>query len=206
MTRLALTRLALIRLALIRHGPTDWNADKRLQGRADRPLSAAGEEEVRRWHLPPDLATQRWLTSPLGRARRTAELLGVDAAVEPAATELDFGTWEGRRLTDIRAADPAGTDANEARGLDFRPPGGESPRDVQARLIPLLRRLAEEGRDTGIVTHKGVIRAVLSLATGWPMTDKPPVKLAWDCAHLFTIAADGTPRPDRLNLPLKADR
>ena len=195
----------MTRLALLRHGPTAWNGEKRLQGRADQPLSPEGEAQVRSWILPPDLAGFRWLTSPLIRARRTAELIGVDAAIEPAATELDFGAWEGRCLADIRAEDPQGTETNEARGLDFCPPGGESPRDVQTRLGPLLGRLAQEGLDTGLVSHKGVIRALLSLATGWPMVDKPPVKLFWDRVHLFELSADGTPCLVQPNLPLKAD-
>lgn len=195
----------MTRLALLRHGPTAWNGEKRLQGRADRPLSPEGETQVRSWTLPSEVAAFRWLSSPLIRARRTAELIGVDAAVEPAVIELDFGAWEGRRLAEIRSADPEGTTANEALGLDFRPPAGESPRDVQARLMLLLARLAREGRDTGIVTHKGVIRALLSLATGWPMLDKPPVTLYWDRVHLFELAADGTPRLVQPNLSLKAD-
>lgn len=200
----------MTRLAMLRHGPTAWNGEKRLQGRADQPLSPDGELQVRSWTLPPEIAGFRWLTSPLIRARRTAELIGtpegIEAGIEPAAIELDFGAWEGRRLSQIRAEDPDGTAANEARGLDFTPPGGESPRIVQNRLVPLLARLAAEGRDTGIVTHKGVIRALLSLATGWPMTDKPPVKLLWDRVHLFDLGADGTPRLIQPNLPLKADR
>lgn len=195
----------MTRLALLRHGPTAWNGEKRLQGRADQPLSAEGEAQVRSWTLPPQVAGFRWLTSPLLRARRTAALIGVEAAIEPAAIELDFGAWEGRRLSEIRAEDPTGVAVNEARGLDFTPPGGESPRDVQARLAPLLARLAAQGRDTGIVTHKGVIRALLSLATGWPMVDKPPVKLFWDRVHLFELAADGTLHLVQPNLPLKAD-
>lgn len=194
-----------MRLALLRHGPTAWNAEKRMQGRADQPLSEPGEAEVRSWVLPPALKEFDWRTSPLIRARRTAELIGVAAEIEPAAVELDFGVWEGRRLAEIRAEDPAGIAANEARGLDFRPPGGESPRDVQHRLAPLLARLATAGRDTGIVTHKGVIRALLALATGWPMVDKPPVKLYWDRVHLFALDPDGTPHLDQPNVTLKAD-
>lgn len=194
-----------MRLALLRHGPTAWNAEKRMQGRADQPLSEQGEAEVRSWVLPPELKEFDWRTSPLIRARRTAELVGVAAEIEPAAVELDFGAWEGRRLAEIRAEDPAGTAANEARGLDFRPPGGESPRNVQQRLAPLLASLAAAGRDTGIVTHKGVIRALLSLATGWPMVDKPPVKLYWDRVHLFALDPEGTPRLEQPNVTLKAD-
>jgi probable phosphoglycerate mutase len=63
-------------LALIRHGATDWNAERRLQGRADRPLSAAGREAVRLWRVPSLLDAAAWVTSPLERARETAALLG----------------------------------------------------------------------------------------------------------------------------------
>ena len=89
---------------------------------------------------------------------------------------------------------------NEARGLDFRPPGGESPRDVQARLRPLLARL--DGR-TIFVTHKGVLRALYALATGWTMTGKPPQKLLDGRAHAFAVAPDGTPSVAELNIPLE---
>ena len=195
-----------MRLVLIRHGPTEWNAEKRLQGRTDIPLSADGEADVRRWSLPADLAEMRWFTSPLMRARRTAELLGVAAEPATAAIEMDFGTWEGRRLADLRAEDPAAVAANEARGLDFRPPGGESPRDVQSRIAGWLADLADDPvasrRGTGVVTHKGVTRAALSLATGWPMLGRPPVRLDWSAAHLFDVGSTGALSLVRANLPL----
>jgi probable phosphoglycerate mutase len=76
--------------------------------------------------------------------------------------------------------------ANEARGLDFRPPGGESPREVCARLQALLAELAADPQPVVAVCHKGVIRAALVLATGWDMRSKPPLRLARDrgCAVL----------------------
>ena len=52
------------------------------------------------------------------------------------------------------------------------------------------------------VTHKGVIRALYALATGWDMTDKPPTRLTARGAHLFAVAADGRPVVRRLNVPL----
>jgi probable phosphoglycerate mutase len=192
----------MIRLALLRHGPTAWNADKRLQGRSDQPLSPDGEAALAAARVPDAYRRFRWLTSPLRRARRTADLLDLDAAIEPAAVEMDFGDWEGRRLSDVRAADPHGVRANEDRGLDFTPPGGESPRMVQARLAPLLRRLAAERRDTGVVTHKGVIRALIAQATGWPMLGTPPVKPNWRALHLFSVDADGLPRLIEANIQL----
>lgn len=191
-------------LALIRHGPTAWSAEGRLQGRADPGLSPAGSEEVRAWRLPEELRRRRWFSSPLRRAVETASLLELGSLPEPCLVEMDWGAWEGRSLAELRAADPAGMAAREALGLDLVPPGGESPRAVQARLLPFLRQVAAFGEPAGAVTHKGVIRALLALATGWDMRGKPPVRLAWDAAHLFRLAADGTPRVERLNLGLAA--
>lgn len=193
----------MMRLALLRHGPTEWNAERRLQGRADIPLSPAGRAAVARRRIPPELAGLRWLASPLARARETARLLGIEAAEEPALIEMDYGAWEGRTLAAIRAAAPVAAAANEARGLDFRPPGGESPRDVQARLSVLARRLLAEGRDTAAVTHKGVIRAALALATGWDMTGRPPLRLDWTAAHLFLLDAAGNWSLERADIPLE---
>ena len=69
--------------------------------------------------------------------------------------------------------------------------GGESPREVQARLAELAASLVTAGDDVAAVTHKGVIRAALSLATGWDMTGRPPLRLDWGAAHLFLVEASG---------------
>jgi probable phosphoglycerate mutase len=91
----------------------------------------------------------------------------------------------------------------EAKGLDFAAPGGETPRAVQRRVLPFLKeRAAAAG--TVAVAHKGVIRAVYALATGWDMTGPPAHKLREPCAHLFGLAPDGMPSVRRLNIPLKA--
>ena len=191
-------------LALLRHGRTEWNAAGRLQGRADVALSPEGRLALTGRRLPAGLADARWHVSPLRRARETAALLGGDdSAVEPALIEMDFGEFEGRRLAELRAELGAEMARNEARGLDFLPPGGESPRMLQARLQPWLSAIATEGGRHVAVSHKAVIRAVLSLAYDWPMQDKPPVKLDWTCLHLFTLDADGQPRPQQMNLPLE---
>lgn len=192
----------MTRLALLRHGPTGWTREHRLQGRTDIPLDDDGRAEVRRWRLPPEAATFRWRASPLRRAMETAALLGIDATPEPRLVEMSWGQWEGRRVADLNAEEGAAFAAWEARGLDLEPPGGESPRAVQRRLAPLLKEIAEADRPVAAVTHKGVIRAVLALATGWDMTAREPAKLAWSALHLFDLRADGTPRIERLNLAL----
>ncbi len=193
----------MTRLVLIRHAATAWNEEGRMQGRADIPLSAAGRAAAAGWRPPPEAAGADWYSSPLTRARETAASMGLKAVtIEPRLTEMDWGSWEGRTLAAIRGETSAAMAANEARGLDFRPDGGESPREVLARLLSWFADIAGRGRTAGGVTHKGVIRAVLARATGWDMMGKPPERLAWDCAHVFSLAADGAPTIERLNLPL----
>lgn len=181
-------------IVLIRHGRTLWNEQGRMQGRSNIPLSPAGSDQVRSWQLPQAWARARWLSSPLCRATETAALLTArPVAIEPQLIEMDWGSWEGRTLESLRAEAPAMA-ANEARGLDFRPEGGESPREVRARFASLVADLRD---DVVCVTHKGVIRAALSLATGWDMLSKPPLRLADDAA--LVLPPDGPPAVERLS-------
>jgi probable phosphoglycerate mutase len=187
-------------LLAIRHGPTEWNAAGRIQGRTDLGLSADARQRLRGCRLPPGWSDATCLSSPLRRAMETAALLGFAPAPDPRLIEMAWGEWEGRRLADLRAGLGAAMAENEARGLDFRPPGGESPREVQERLRPLLQSLSGP---TIAVTHKGVLRALYALATGWTMADKPPDKLRDRRAHLFSIASDGAIRVVELNISLE---
>jgi len=197
------------RLLLIRHGATAWNEAGRLQGRSDPPLSPAGRAAVEAWVLPPEAQRARWLSSPLVRARQTAEILAArfpqaaPVVEEPRLIETDWGDWEGNTLAALRAELGEAMTDNEARGLDFRPAGGESPRDVQQRLRPLLAELAAAGGITLAVSHKGVIRAVYALASGWDMRAKAPVKLRNGCLHAFTLEPGGQPRVEALNVALQ---
>ncbi len=197
--------MTTVRIAFIRHGPTAWNREKRLQGRADPPLDALGRVEVEGWIPPAEILSWPVVASPLTRTRQTAEILfGNSYLTEAALIETNFGDWEGRRISDLRHELGSAMTENEARGLDFQPPGGESPRQVQARVLPLLRGWAAQGGDRVCVTHKGVIRAVLAEAFDWPMTGRAPVRLNWDAVHVFTVDSDGSIVPDRLNLSMVA--
>jgi len=191
------------RLALIRHMPTVWNADGRLQGRRDTALDSA---VIPDWRLPPELAGFRVIASPLSRALDTAARLGVAVEPDPRLVEMSWGEWEGHTLAELRL-DFAGTiDELEERGLDFCAPGGESPRDVQERVRPLLAEIAAARRDTAAVTHKGVIRAVFALATAWDMLGKPPHRLNWSAVHLLCLDHGGHPSVERLNIPMEAPK
>jgi probable phosphoglycerate mutase len=192
-------------IVALRHAPTAWNRDKRLQGRTDVALDEESVAVAVRWRIDPEWAGYRILASPLQRARMTAAILFPDAEVgiDRRLIEMDFGVWEGRTLAELRAEPGGDAAAREAKGLDFKAPEGESPREVQVRLQPLLARLAELERPTVLVTHKAVIRALYALASGWTMIGKPPTKLRANCAQLFRLAADGMPAVERLNVSLE---
>jgi len=192
-------------IVALRHAPTAWNRDQRLQGRTDVALDEDGVAVAARWRIEPDWAGYRILSSPLQRARMTAAILFPDAeiGIDRRLIEMDFGTWEGKRLSELRADPTEDAAAREAQGLDFKAPEGESPREVQDRIRPLLARLAELERPTVLVTHKAVMRALYALASGWAMIGKPPAKLRPHCAQVFRLGVDATPAVVRMNVSLE---
>jgi len=186
----------MTRLALLRHGETAWSAAGRIQGRTDVSLLPGTSV-----HLPEICGGMRVVTSPLQRCVQTAELLGVpDAAREPRIIEMSWGDWEGETFAALRERLGEAMRENEARGLDFRPANGESPREVSSRVFAWLHDVARGAVPTLAVTHRGVIRAVLAAAFGWDMRGKPPAKLDWSAVHLFQLDPAGVPRVERLNV------
>ena len=191
----------MVRLLAIRHGKTDWNMAKKIQGRTDISLNSQGRSELLGKRVPREFETFDWTASPLKRTRETAELLGARALkIEPSLIEMNWGVWEGETLSDLLEKYGAEFKFNEARGLQMTPPGGESPADVVRRLKPWLRSLES---DTIAVTHKGVIRALKSLAYNWDMTEKAPVKFDWAMGHLFDVMPDGDLCPLRINISME---
>lgn len=188
--------------ALVRHAPTVWNGEGRLQGLTDTRLSAEGEVAAARWHLPPPADGWKRICSPLQRARRTAELLrpAMPVVVDSRLREMSFGVWEGFTVKELRATGGERFAAAEAAGLDFHPPGGESPRMAMTRLSQWSSTLTEP---VVAVSHKAAIRALLALATGWNMLGRPPHKLDWKCAHFFVAGDEGRVSIDRLNVSLE---
>jgi broad specificity phosphatase PhoE len=149
-------------LYLVRHGETEWNAARRIQGRTDIPLNDTGREQARR--AAELLARRRWqgvYTSPLGRAHETARIiadrLGLAGVTDiDALVERDYGEAEGMGFDEIEALYPEGV----------RAPGQETREEVAARVVPALLELAERhpGERLVIVSHGGAIRAVLQTA------------------------------------------
>ena len=150
------------RLMLVRHGESEWNAARRLQGQADIDLSARGaaQAEALRGTIEA-LAPDRVVTSSLQRARRTAALLGFPEAEErDELQEINVGDWTGVPIERLIARD---ADAYRGwRAGTYTPPGGEAWSDFSSRAGGFVRALVE-GTDERIllVSHGGVLRALL---------------------------------------------
>jgi broad specificity phosphatase PhoE len=191
------------RLWLLRHARTAWNAERRLQGRTDVPLDEVGRASLAGRRLPDGLATAQVDVSPLLRAQQTATLVGVHhGRTQPMLVEMNWGEWEGQTVTQLRKRLGERMRANEDRGLDFQPPNGESPRQVQHRLRPWLAEVANADADRVAVTHKGVIRAILALAYEWDMLGRAPARLDYTCLQGFEVTDTGLVHPAQLNVPL----
>lgn len=162
---------------LIRHGQTEFNREGRMQGRLDSPLTELGVEQARRMggHLRArldDPALWSIISSPLGRARRTAEIvretLGLDCAIEfdDRLAEIHVGAWEGLTRTEIEVVAPG---VHGTPGWIFKAPGGESRDDVAARVGGWLHELEQtDGRRRVVVSHGlagGVLRELYAGGT-----------------------------------------
>lgn len=147
------------RLYLLRHGQTEFNVKKLVQGRCDSPLTNLGRQQAQTaatWLKAHGVVPDKVVSSPLGRAMDTAslvacELLGPDAAVEPCEgiIERSYGTFEEG------PHDALPTDVWDP-GEDLIPFGGEGSRALQERMVGTLTNLiGAEGIETLLVVSHG---------------------------------------------------
>ena len=168
-----------MRILLARHGETPWNAEGRYQGQEDIPLSPVGERQARLLgERLRELRIDKAVSSPLARARRTAQLalgeereamLGTDAGL----MEIAHGTWEGLLASEIAAQDPERLRAWRDAPDTVQMPGGESLGPVFERSWPALERAAEGLGDEQtllVVAHDAVNRVLLCRVLGIPMS------------------------------------
>ncbi len=192
-----------MKLALLRHGPTAWNAAGRIQGRIDMPLSSAGAAQMAGLRLPDILAPKRVFSSPMLRARQTAQALGfADLFLDGRLMEQNWGRWEGLTREEIIARDGADcyVRAGANRAGAFRPPGGESTQEVLDRVAAFLRDVAAGESDAVAVTHLGVLRAAYTLATGWTMNAPMPPELDVSRILVLELERDGKPGIAEMNM------
>jgi len=180
---------------LARHGESDWNVEKRFQGHSDRPLTERGREQA---HALADLLTSEKIdavyTSPLSRARETAEIVAARAGLEPVALpelrEVDTGSWSGLSRVDVEARFPEGFARWRSGGSGWE--DGETYQQMAERVIGALRTIAEDhpnGRVL-IISHGGPIRAIHAAAEGVAIDDYRRLKPVEPNARLSTVAVE----------------
>jgi probable phosphoglycerate mutase len=153
------------KLVLLRHGETEWSRTGRHTGLTDIPLTAHGEELARAaGELVHGYDFTLILSSPLQRARRTAELAGLDAAIDPLLVEWDYGGYEGRTTRDIRAE--LGYNWNAfTHGVIRGDTPGETVEEVAARASRVLTRVlpAMVDGDVALVAHGHYLRILTAV-------------------------------------------
>lgn len=159
----------------IRHGETDWNVAGRLQGRHDIALNVRGRAQAEHCGAVladlfardgRDAATLEYLSSPLGRAQETMQLvrgaLGLSSdgyRIDPQLSEISFGDWEGYTIAELRHRDPQRIAAREHDKWSFVAPGGESYRAVSVRMGRWHDGLAG---DAVVCAHGGTARGLMA--------------------------------------------
>ncbi|MFE2103229.1 histidine phosphatase family protein [Streptomyces sp. NPDC059468] len=171
-------------LLLVRHGETEWSVSGQHTSWTDLPLTTHGEEQAK--SLAPLLTGRTYalaLSSPLGRAIRTAELAGLTGAVpDQDLHEWDYGGYEGVTTVDIRRTRP-----DWDLWTDGVPPGpeghpGESPEQIGARADRVLARvekaLATDDGDVILVAHAHFLRVLTARRLGLPPAEGRLFQLA----------------------------
>ncbi len=158
----------ILELWLIRHGETDWNRERRIQGQQQNVLSALGETQARR--LGSRLIGETFdavYCSDLKRTVQTAERVfpGQDVVFDERLREISRGVLEGQRGEDFAGEYLEHYTAMQQDIYKFRPPGGENHYDVQDRAAAWLESLPSSGK-VAAVTHGGVITALFRHALG----------------------------------------
>ncbi|TDD47176.1 histidine phosphatase family protein [Kribbella antibiotica] len=185
---------------LARHGQTEWNQAGRRQGRLDSPLTALGVEQAQRnAELLRTEAITAIYSSPLGRAHRTADiigdLLGLPTQVLPDLAELDHGDWSGLTSAEIDAGWP---DERAARALSkytYPFPGGESYADADVRIAQVLASIDVQG--ALIVSHEMVGRLLVRRLAGLEVDEA--MRRGHPSDVVFRVVGDG--QIERLGSP-----
>jgi probable phosphoglycerate mutase len=173
-------------LILLRHGRTEVNAGGRLQGHMDLPLDGTGVHQARAAgaHLRARFPGARIVSSPLLRAVETARAIGAEPEIDERFVELDYGDWDGLEMSQVPRDEWRAWRGDPS----FRPPGGESLQELDARVRPAVMELADAARDGDVivVSHVSPIKSAVT----WALGAGPEMtwRMSLDRASICTVA------------------
>jgi probable phosphoglycerate mutase len=185
------------RLTVIRHGETEWNMKGKQQGHDDSPLTETGikQAEAIARHLEPEFDCI--ITSDLGRAFRTAEIigeaLGLDIIKEPGLRERHLGIMQGLTMEEFRNEHPEKYAAFRSGDTSYVIPGGESIEQRYSRVVKSFRDIAAAytGKNILIVTHGGSLDSLIRFVLSIPLSSKRCFSLINGSINRFTVT-EGT--------------
>jgi broad specificity phosphatase PhoE len=182
--------LPIFDFGLLRHGETVWNSEKRVQGHGDSPLTDLGRARIEQWgRFLTRCGWQAIVCSDLGRVRETVAILNrflqLPVHEDQRLREQHWGEWEGLKVAEVYRDHTAVLDRESARGWDFRPPGGESRREVRDRVLAALdaARAMVKGEKILVVCHLGVIKCLLYSAAGCSFRPDENITFDKGCLH-----------------------
>jgi probable phosphoglycerate mutase len=155
--------------ALLRHGKTIWNEEGRIQGRRDSPLSKRGIQQVHEWgKFIGRYTIDQIIASDLGRVRETVAIIQqycnpVRVEWNKNLREQSWGEWEGKSFKELKNEHPEELAAQIRAGWDFRPPEGESRREVLQRALTVIQNTLQKhpGKRILIVSHEGIVKSLI---------------------------------------------
>jgi alpha-ribazole phosphatase/probable phosphoglycerate mutase len=203
---------SVTRLYLIRHGQVDKVRPRSYNGQSDVPLSPLGRQQMERladWAASTGLSAV--YCSDLQRTRQGADVVGRRCAVPVSATPLlrekHFGRWEGLTYEEAEEQFPVEWRAWLADPSAARPPEGETYREVEARVVPFVRRLVLDhaGQSVLILAHGGVNRVIVCRALGLPMQRVFGIEQDYACVNRIDCSAGGRWQVAVMNSALPGD-
>jgi probable phosphoglycerate mutase len=188
-------------ILLIRHGETDWNVEKRLQGHLDIALNAEGERQASALaRALSEESVDAIFASDLQRAMQTAQAVaaprGMQVRIERDLRERSYGAFEGLLHSDINAQYPEAYAMLRARDIDARYPMGrqqaETLREFSQRAVGVITRLANEHRNKKIVivSHGGLLECIYRAANALDLS--PPRDFDIKNASINRLLWDGS--------------
>lgn len=182
---------------LIRHGETEWNAIKRMQGQLDSRLSAEGRlHAAESGRLLSRLGFDRAFASPLGRVRETVAIMAGHAPIDPLfddrLMEWSSGDWSGQLYADIARDRPDEWSAWDADRYNWRPPNGENFVDLASRARSFIDEAAKvDAARLAIVAHGFINRALAGELLGLAPADRMKISQSNDTVMRITVGPDG---------------
>lgn len=191
-----------MRLHIVRHGQTDWNAQRRIQGQLDSQLDEVGQQQaIERGHDFVDMDLTAVYSSSSLRTRQTTELILGDrhdmVTFRDDLREVRLGVWQGLYWADVEKEHPEMVKAHDNASQDFNVEGAERSAEVQERGITAIESIIEAHKHSEpsdnilIVSHGAIMRTILAYYLAIPLSELINLPPLPNCAHcIIDVNAD----------------